>query len=147
VLERRLRHRIGELVATQVVEEEEALRLPRGPGNYHRLNAVLKRAMGGKGRGEMTLPELEAAIGWLERHRLSDHLHLVQDDPRYAQGARRVAAGERRRLATAGQAELDAGSATSTADTRWRPPVGKPSHQSSGSLSKSRPTRTGFSPG
>jgi hypothetical protein len=42
-LERRLRHRIGELVAAQVIEEEEALRLPRGVGNYHRLNAVLKR--------------------------------------------------------------------------------------------------------
>ncbi|MBC4018418.1 hypothetical protein ACFQU2_42215 [Siccirubricoccus deserti] len=60
-MERRLRQRIGQLIAAQVVEEEEeGLRLPRGQGNYHRLNAVLKRVMGGKGRGEMTLDELEA---------------------------------------------------------------------------------------
>jgi hypothetical protein len=122
VVERRLRQRIGQLIAAQVVEEEEGLRLPRGQGNYHRLNAVLKRVMGGKGRGEMTLAELEAAIGWLERNRLADHLHLVRDDPRYAYTARRVAAAERRRLAAAGQQALDAGAG----EEDWRPPVGRP---------------------
>jgi hypothetical protein len=53
-------------------------------GNYHRLNAVLKRVLGGKGRGEMNLAELEAVLGWLERHRLPDHLHLLEGDARYA---------------------------------------------------------------
>jgi hypothetical protein len=52
----------------------------------------------------MWLAELEAAVGWLERHRLSEHLHLVRDDPRYAFRARRVAADERRRLADAASA-------------------------------------------
>lgn len=126
-VERRLRHRIGELIAVQVVEEEEALRLPRGQGNYHRLNAVLKRVMGGKGRGEMTIAELEAAIGWLERNRLADHLHLVRDDPRYAFRARRVADAERRRLAAAGQEAIDA----SAAEEWWRPPVGRPARKAS----------------
>ena len=32
----------------------------------------------------MTMAELEAAIGWLERNRLAEHLHLLDDDPRYA---------------------------------------------------------------
>jgi superfamily II DNA or RNA helicase len=123
-VERRLRQRIGEMVAVQVVEDEEAMRLPRGQGNYHRLNAVLKRVMGGKGRGEMTIAELEAAIGWLERNRLAEHLHLVRDDPRYAFRARRLAAAERRRLADAGQEALDADMAA--AREWWRPPVGRP---------------------
>jgi hypothetical protein len=87
VLERRLRHRIGEMVAAQVVEDEEALRLPRGGGNYHRLNAVLKRVLG-KGRAEMSLPELEAAVAWLERNRIADHLHLLEGDARFAWAAR-----------------------------------------------------------
>jgi hypothetical protein len=121
-VERRLRHRIGELIAVQVVEEEEALRLPRGQGNYHRLNAVLKRVMGGKGRGEMTIAELEAAIGWLERNRLAEHQHLVRDDPRYAFPARRVADPERRQLAEAGQGALEA----AAANEWWCPPVGRP---------------------
>ena len=30
------------------------------------------------------LPELEAALAWLERNRLSDHLGLLDGDPRYA---------------------------------------------------------------
>ncbi|MBD0271212.1 MAG: hypothetical protein ICV73_04710 [Acetobacteraceae bacterium] len=90
VLERRLRHRIGELVAAQVVEDEEALRLPRAGGNYHRLNAVLKRVLG-KGRGEMGAAELDAAVSWLERNRLADHLHLLDGDRRYAFEARRRA--------------------------------------------------------
>jgi hypothetical protein len=122
-LERRLRHRIGELVAAQVIEEEEALRLPRGVGNYHRLNAVLKRVLGGKGRGEMNLAELEAALGWLERHRLADHLQLLEGDARYAHGARRVVTDERQRQATEGQAALDASQAQ---PEFWRPPVGRP---------------------
>jgi hypothetical protein len=45
---------------------------------------VLKRVFGNKGRAEMTLPELEAALAWLERNRLSDHLHLLDGDSRYA---------------------------------------------------------------
>jgi hypothetical protein len=120
VVERRLRQRIGQLTAVQVVEEKEALRLPRGQGNYHRLNAVLKRVTGGKSRGVMTLAELEAAIRALERNRLADHLHLVRDDPRYAYTARRVAEAERSRLAAARQEALDAG----TAEEGWRPLVG-----------------------
>ena len=31
----------------------------------------------------MTLAELEAVVGWLERHRLADYLHLLDNDPRY----------------------------------------------------------------
>ncbi len=116
MLERHLRHRIGEMVAAQVVEDEEANRLPRGQGNYHRLNAVLKRVMGGKARADMTLAELEAALGWLERNRLSDHLQLIRDDPRYAFRARQLSAWERRRLAAAGKGPP-------VAD--WRPPVGR----------------------
>ena len=105
ILERRLRNRIGEMVATQVVEEEEALRLPRG-GNYHRLNAVLKRVFG-KPRGEMTLSELEAAVAWLERNRLVEHLGLLKDDARYSVEARRQAAARWQREGAG-----------------WRPPVG-----------------------
>ena len=104
----------------------EVLRLPRGVGNYHRLNAVLKRALGGKGRGEMNLAELEAALGWLERHRLVDHLHLLEGDARYAHAARRVGLGERRRQATEGQAALDASQAQ---PEFWRPPVGRPARR------------------
>jgi hypothetical protein len=63
------------------------MQAPKGQG-YHRYNAVLKRVMGNKGRAEMTLAELEAAIGWLERNRLSDHLYLLEGDPRYAWTAR-----------------------------------------------------------
>jgi hypothetical protein len=84
-IERRLRTRIGETVATQAIEDEAGLQMPRtGEGLYHRYNAVLKRVFGNKGRAEMTLPELEAALAWLERNRLSDHLHLLDGDSRYA---------------------------------------------------------------
>ena len=72
------------MVAAQVVEDEAALRLRREPGLYHRYNTVLKRVLGNKGRAEMTLAELEAALAWLERHRLVDHLHVLEGDPRYA---------------------------------------------------------------
>jgi hypothetical protein len=86
VAERRLRARVGEMVATQAVEDEAGRAGLRsvGPGLYHRYNAALKRATGNKSRAQMTLAELEAAVGWLERNRLADHLHLLDDDPRYA---------------------------------------------------------------
>jgi hypothetical protein len=37
----------------------------------------------------MTLAELEAALTWLERNRLCDHLHHLEGDPRYAWTAAR----------------------------------------------------------
>lgn len=88
LVERRLRARIGEMIAAQAVEDEGAMQASRGQGLYHRYNAALKRVLGGKGRGEMTLAELEAAAAWLERNRLSDHLHLLAGDARYAWTAR-----------------------------------------------------------
>ena len=111
--ERRLRARIGEMVAAQAVEDGERL----SPGSaaegafaggarvglYHRYNAALKRALGGKGRAAMSLAELEAAVAWLGRNRLSDHLGLLAGDARYAWTARQRA-GE------------------------WRPPVGRDRH-------------------
>ncbi|WP_198383621.1 DEAD/DEAH box helicase family protein [Roseomonas sp. KE2513] len=104
VVERRLRNRLGEMVAAQAVEDEASLAGPHrgvaGAGLYHRYNAALKRVTGDKARAAMTLAELEAAVGWLERNRLADHLHLLDDDPRYAWSARKR--GE------------------------WKPPVGRP---------------------
>ena len=101
--ERRLRVRVGEMVAAQAVEDEAMLQGPHaglgGPGLYHRYNAILKRVMG-KARAQMSLLELEAAIGWLERNRLSAHQNLLANDPRYAWTARKR--GE------------------------WRPPRGRP---------------------
>jgi hypothetical protein len=88
VLERRLRLRIGEMIAAQVVEDEADLQVPRGQGLYHRYNAVLERVLGNKDRAAMTLPELEAALAWLERNRLSNFLHLLDGDARYAWEAR-----------------------------------------------------------
>ncbi|MFC0410845.1 DEAD/DEAH box helicase [Roseomonas elaeocarpi] len=92
VAERRLRARLGEMVAAQAVEDEAAGSAPHGrtagPGLYHRYNAALKRVTGDKARAHMTLAELEAAIGWMERNRLADHLHLIADDPRYRWSAR-----------------------------------------------------------
>ena len=38
---------------------------------------------------EMTLAELDAAVGWLDRNRLSEQMHLLDDDPRYAWTARK----------------------------------------------------------
>ena len=88
VAERRLRSRLGEMVATQAVEDEGGRAGLKGglvgPGLYHRYNAVLKRMTGDKSRAQMTLAELEAAIGWLERNQLRDHLQVLNDDPRYA---------------------------------------------------------------
>jgi hypothetical protein len=92
VTERRLRARLGEMVAAQAVEDEAGRTGHRGgvagPGLYHRYNAVLKRVSGNKSRAEMTLEELEAAVGWLERNRLAEHLHLLDEDARYAWVAR-----------------------------------------------------------
>jgi hypothetical protein len=90
--ERRLRRRIGELVAAQVVEDGASLRAPRGTGAYHAYNAALKRVLGGKRRAGMTLAELEAAEAWLGRNRLAEHLHLLEGDARYGWAARRRAA-------------------------------------------------------
>ncbi len=88
--ERRLRARIGEAVAAQAVEDEANRRVPHSAeGLYHRYNAVLKRVLGNKGRARMTVSELEAALAWLERNRLLDHLHLLEGDPRYAWTAAR----------------------------------------------------------
>ena len=70
-----------------------------GAGLYHRYNAVLKRVTGNKSRAAMTLAELEAAMGWLERNRLADQLHVLEGDPRYAWTARQRGA--------------------------WKPPVGR----------------------
>ena len=92
LIERRLRLRIGEVVATQAVEDDAGSTVQRGQDRYHGYNAVLKRVSGGKERAEMTLAELEAAVSWLERNRLSDHLHLLDGDMRYAWSARQRAA-------------------------------------------------------
>ena len=110
VAERRLCARIGVMVAAQAVEDGERLS-PGSPaggafagsaraGLYHRDNAALKRALGGKGRAAMSLAELEAAVAWLGRNRLSDHLGLLDGDARYAWTARQRAG-------------------------KWRPPVGR----------------------
>ena len=92
VAERRARKRLGEMVAIQAVEDEAGATGLRnrltGPGLYHRYNATLKRALGNKSRAQMTLAELEAAVAWLERNRLADHVHLLDDDPRYSWTAR-----------------------------------------------------------
>ncbi len=93
IVERRLRIRLGEMVAAQAVEDEAGRAGLRegvaGAGLYHRYNAALKRVTGNKSRAEMTLAELEAAVGWLERNRLADQLHVLEGDPRYAWTARK----------------------------------------------------------
>jgi hypothetical protein len=63
------------------------LHIPRGAGAHHAYSAALKRVMR-KGRAAMSLAELEATIAWLERNRLSDHLHLLEEDAKYAWTAR-----------------------------------------------------------
>ena len=90
-MERRLRLRIGEMVAAQAVEDDVGFSAQRGQGRYHGYNAVLKRATGGKNRSEMTLAELETAVSWLERNRVSEHLHLLGGDMRCAWSVRRRA--------------------------------------------------------
>ncbi len=79
------------MVAAQAVEDDAGSSTMRGQGRYHGYNAVLKRVSGGKGRAEMTLAELEAAVSWLERNRLSDHLHMLDGDMRHAWSARQRA--------------------------------------------------------
>ena len=91
VIERRLRSRVGEMVAVQAMEDELALQAPRGAGLYHRYNAVLKRIMNNRSRAEMTMAELEAALGWLERHRLAEHVDVLEGDSKYAWTARQRA--------------------------------------------------------
>ncbi len=86
--EHHLRQRIGQLVAAQVIEDEDNNLVAEGPTGYHIYNAVLKRLMK-KARSEMTLSELEATVGWLERNRLSDHRHLIVDDPQFTWSTRR----------------------------------------------------------
>jgi superfamily II DNA or RNA helicase len=113
--ERRLRRRIGELVAAQVVEDQATRwpdddaspRAPRGAGAYHAYNAALKRVLGGRRRAEMTLAELEAAEAWLGRNSLADHLHLLEGDARYGWAARQRRRGQR------------------SAGEGWAPPVGQ----------------------
>jgi hypothetical protein len=78
---------VGQLVAAQVVEDEGMLRIPRGAGGHHTYSAALKRVMQ-KGRAVMSLAELEATVAWLERNRIADHLHLLEDDAKYAWTAR-----------------------------------------------------------
>lgn len=96
--ERSLRQRLAAQVAAQAVEDEAAWQAPRGGNLAHRYNAVLKRVTG-KDRASMTLAELEAALAWLERNRLSDHAHLLDGDARYAWSARQ----RRRSWAPAGR--------------------------------------------
>jgi superfamily II DNA or RNA helicase len=98
--EQRLRRQIGQMIAAQVVLDEDEHIITRHHG-YHAYNAVVKRIFG-KSRAAMSLAELEAVVGWLERNRISDHLHLVEDDPQY-----RWSLAQRR------------------ADRPWRMPVGK----------------------
>ncbi len=86
--ERALRRRLADAVAAQAVEDGAQRHSPDDPRRAHRYNAVLKRVVG-KGRAALTLPELEAALAWLERNRLSDHLDLLEGDTRYAWSERR----------------------------------------------------------
>jgi hypothetical protein len=80
-IELRLRRQVGQMIAAQVVLDEDDHVVGRHHG-YHAYNAVVKRVFG-KSRAQMTIAELEAVIGWLERHRISDQLHLVESDPQY----------------------------------------------------------------
>ena len=48
--------------------------------------------LGNKGRAEITLPEFEAAVAWLERNCLADFLHLLDGDAQYAWEARQRSA-------------------------------------------------------
>jgi superfamily II DNA or RNA helicase len=81
--EYRLRQRIGQLVAAQVIEDKARLvETRRTAGAYHAYNAVLRNYFG-KPRAKMTLTELEACISWLERNRLFDHLDRLRSDQHY----------------------------------------------------------------
>ncbi|KMO22758.1 restriction endonuclease subunit R [Methylobacterium platani JCM 14648] len=96
-IERALRARVAAMVTAQAVEDEAELRVRPGAPLPHRYNAVLKRLFDNKSRAAMTLEELEAALAWLERNRLQDHLHLLDGDTRYAWSVRRRWAGAERR--------------------------------------------------
>jgi hypothetical protein len=37
----------------------------------------------------LSIEELEAAVGWLERNRIRDHLGLIEDDAHYRWSSRR----------------------------------------------------------
>jgi hypothetical protein len=78
--EHRLRQQICQLVAAQVIEDQDA-HFGQKP-DYHAYNAILKRVMG-KSRTAMSLAELEATVGWLERNRLSDHVGHLEGDSQY----------------------------------------------------------------
>jgi hypothetical protein len=84
--EQRLRRQVGQLVASQVIEDVDTGIVDR-PWGYHAYNAVLKQLFG-KARASMTQAELEAEVGWLERNRISEHLELIRDDHRYGWSAR-----------------------------------------------------------
>ncbi|GJD64493.1 DEAD/DEAH box helicase [Methylobacterium frigidaeris] len=96
-VERALRARVAAMVTAQAVEDEAELRRTGGAPLPHRYNAVLKRLFNNKSRAAMTVEELEAALAWLERNRLQDHLHLLDGDSRYAWSVRRRWAGAERR--------------------------------------------------
>jgi superfamily II DNA or RNA helicase len=87
--EQRLRRQVGQMIAAQVVLDEDDHVVDRHCG-YHAYNTVVKRVFG-KSRAQMTLAELEAVIGWLERNRISEHLQLVEGDPQYRWSAQRQA--------------------------------------------------------
>jgi superfamily II DNA or RNA helicase len=87
--ERQLRTRIGQMVAAQSIEDEDNNLVSAGPSGYHAYNAILKRALGNKRRSELSIEELEAAVGWLERNRIRDHLGLIEDDAHYRWSSRR----------------------------------------------------------
>ena len=91
VLERRLRQRVGEMVAQQGVEDEGAMRAPKRGGGCITAttpSSTPARRTGDKPRAQMSLAELEAAVSWLERNRLADHAHLLEGDPRYGWSVR-----------------------------------------------------------
>ena len=49
----------------------------------------IERELGGSTAWDWQPIQLEAALAWLERNRLSDHLHLLEGDSRYAWTAAR----------------------------------------------------------
>jgi hypothetical protein len=76
------------LVAAQVIEDSDhPADARRRAGSYHAYNAIVRNYFG-KSRTAMTLAELEAVIGWLERTRLAEYWHLLANDPRYRFSAR-----------------------------------------------------------
>ena len=85
----RLRLHVDKTVVAQAVEDDAGVGVQRGQGRDHGYNAVLERATGGKGRVEMPLAELEAAVSWLEPNWLCDHFHLLDGDVLYAWSVRR----------------------------------------------------------